>query len=83
LYLIPGALTAFASEQMRLFANVTTGVVFIIFFLLSPVFSKHLFYSDWSDEFHLADMTETTRQAEHRRTPGIIRSLRHGFEKDR
>ena len=64
LYMIPGALNAFAPEQMTLIATVTTGIIFIVFFLMSPSFSKHLFFADWSDDFHLTDMTETKKQVE-------------------
>lgn len=64
LYMIPGALAAFAPGQMVFIATLTTGIIFIAFFLMSPSYSKHLFFSDWSDDFHLADMTEIRKQAE-------------------
>ena len=64
LYIIPGALAAFAPEYMALVATLTTGTIFIAFFLMSPFFSKHLFFADWSDEFHLADMAEAQRYVE-------------------
>jgi len=67
LYLIPGALAAILPEQMVLVSTAITGVIFIAFIMLSPVYAKHMFYADWSDDFHLVDMTETqsrTRQAD-------------------
>ena len=67
LYMIPGALVAFAPERMTFVATLTTGVIFAVFFLMSPSYSKHLFFADWSDEFYLADMAEEKTQADQSR----------------
>jgi len=64
LYVIPGVLVAFAPEHMTMVATLMTGLIFILFFLMSPSYSKHLFFADWSDDFHLVDMTETKEQVE-------------------
>ena len=64
MYLVPGALSIFAPKQMTIVAALTTGTVFAIFFLMSPSYSKHLFFADWSGDFNLADMTEIEAQAE-------------------
>ena len=63
LYLIPGTLDAYYPAQMTLVATLLTGIIFIVFFLLSPAYSRHLFFTDWSDDFHLADMTETQSES--------------------
>ena len=63
LYIIPGALSAFVPELMTFFATLITGIVFAVFFLMSPAYSKHLFFADWSDDFYHIDMTtESTNQ---------------------
>jgi DNA-binding NarL/FixJ family response regulator len=38
-------------------AAVTAGILFAIFLLLSPAFSQHLFFADWSREFRLIRMS--------------------------
>jgi DNA-binding CsgD family transcriptional regulator len=41
-----------------------SSLLFVIFLLLSPAFSKHLFSAGWSDSLNLADMSELKRQVE-------------------
>ena len=62
--MIPGALSAFAPDMMDLISTMITGIIFIVFFMLSPVYAKHLFYADWSDDFRLADMRDAQAQVE-------------------
>ena len=38
-------------------AAVTAGILFAVFLLLSPAFSQHLFFADWSREFRLVSMS--------------------------
>lgn len=38
-------------------AAVTAGILFAVFLLLSPAFSQHLFFADWSREFRLVRMS--------------------------
>jgi DNA-binding CsgD family transcriptional regulator len=64
LYMIPGALAAFSPEMAPFIVTLATAVIFIIFVLLSPSYSQHLFFADWSDDFYLADMTEVKKQGE-------------------
>lgn len=63
-YVIPGAISAYQPDLLPLAATLTSGIVFIIFILMSPAYSKYLFYAEWSDDFRSIDMTETTRQIE-------------------
>ena len=64
LYMIPGALAAFSPDLMPMIVTLMTAVIFIVFVLLSPSYSKHLFFADWSDDFYLTDMTEDKQQVE-------------------
>jgi DNA-binding CsgD family transcriptional regulator len=41
-----------------------SSLLFVIFLLLSPAFSKHLFSADWSDSLNLTDMSELIKQVE-------------------
>ncbi len=61
-YVIPGALAAGAPDLLPLAATLTSSVVFIIFIMLSPAYSKHLFQADWSEDFYAVDMTEASRK---------------------
>ncbi|HCS10998.1 MAG TPA: hypothetical protein DIV40_06030 [Clostridiales bacterium] len=63
-YVIPGAISAHRPELLPLAATLTSVVVFIVFILLSPAYSKYLFYAEWSDDFLSIDMTEAVRQVE-------------------
>jgi DNA-binding CsgD family transcriptional regulator/multisubunit Na+/H+ antiporter MnhF subunit len=58
-YLIPGLFVSYIPELLPLVATLTSGAVFIVFILMSPAYSKHLFFAEWSDDFYEADMTET------------------------
>ncbi len=62
-YIIPGAISAYFPELLPLTATLASGAVFIIFILLSPAYSKHLFYAQWSDDFRSLDMTEAALKA--------------------
>jgi DNA-binding CsgD family transcriptional regulator len=64
LYVIPGVFAAFVPDLLTLVSTAITGVIFIVFFLLSPAYSRHLFYADWSDDFTLADMRDAQAQVE-------------------
>ncbi len=75
-YVIPGAIAAHTPDLLPLVATLTSGAVFIVFILLPPAYSKHLFYTEWSDDFHCVDMTEVSRRegtpeklANHKLTP--------------
>lgn len=63
-YVIPGLLSAYAPDLLPLAATVTSSIVFIIFILLSPAYSKHLFSADWSDNFYCTDMEEAISKPE-------------------
>ena len=58
-------------------AVITAAVLFVAFLLLSPAFSQHLFFADWSKEFRqinmvaLVDGTLQTNPAEPNRTPSL------------
>ncbi len=64
-YLIPGVISAYAPEFLPLAAILASGTLFLVFVLLSPAYSKHLFSTAWSDDFHRIDMTGTQMAAEH------------------
>ena len=64
LYMIPGVLTVFMPGYMIFISTVITAVIFVVFIMLSPSYAKHIFYADWSDDFHLTDMTEAETQVE-------------------
>lgn len=61
-YVIPGAISAYYPDSLPLVATLTSGAVFIVFILLSPAYSKHLFYAEWSDDFYSDDMAEVVRE---------------------
>jgi DNA-binding CsgD family transcriptional regulator/positive regulator of sigma E activity len=63
-YVIPGAISAHSPELLPLAATLISGAVFVVFILLSPAYSKYLFYAEWSDDFHAVDMTEAVRRVE-------------------
>lgn len=58
-------------------AVITAAVLFVVFLLLSPAFSQHLFFANWSKEFRqinmvtLVDGTLQTNPAESNRTPSL------------
>ena len=58
-------------------AVITAAVLFIAFLMLSPAFSQHLFFADWSKEFRqinmssLAQATLQTNRLEQNRTPSL------------
>ncbi len=57
-YVIPGAIFVYAPDLLPLVATLSTVLVFIIFILLSPAYSKYLFAAEWSDAFRSVDITE-------------------------
>lgn len=63
-YIIPDALSKYAPELMLPLAAITSGALFVVFVLLSPVYARDLFSADWSDDFHRLDMTEAERKVE-------------------
>jgi Response regulator containing a CheY-like receiver domain and an HTH DNA-binding domain len=63
-YIIPGLLASYAPALLPLAAALISGAMFIIFILLSPAYSKYLFFSEWSDDFYRADMTGVMQTAE-------------------
>ncbi len=63
-YVIPGAISAYSPDFLPLAATLTSVFVFIVFILMSPAYSKYLFYAEWSDDFLSIDMTEAERQVE-------------------
>lgn len=58
-------------------AVITASVLFVVFLLLSPAFSQHLFFASWSKEFRqinmapLVDGTLQSRTAQHNQTPSL------------
>ncbi len=62
-YLIPGMLVSRAPGLLPLAATIVSGALFVGFILLSPAYSKYLFFSDWSDDFCRTDMTEPPQEA--------------------
>jgi DNA-binding CsgD family transcriptional regulator len=58
LYMIPGTLSTFFPGHLPLAATATSAVIFVIFILLSPAYSKNLFFSDWSEDFRRASMSD-------------------------
>ena len=58
-------------------AVITAAVLFVTFLLLSPAFSQHLFFANWSKEFRqinmaaIVDSTLQTNTAEPNRTPSL------------
>ncbi|HWR34241.1 MAG TPA: helix-turn-helix transcriptional regulator [Clostridia bacterium] len=63
-YVIPGIFSSYAPAMLPLAATLFSGVVFILFILLSPAYSKHLFFTEWSDDFFCVDMTEAAQKVE-------------------
>ncbi|MFA5675243.1 MAG: helix-turn-helix transcriptional regulator [Christensenellales bacterium] len=63
-YVIPGALSVYSPFLLPLAATLTSGAVFIVFILLSPAYSKYLFYAEWSDDFCSVDMIKDIRKTE-------------------
>lgn len=61
-YVIPGLLAARAPAILPFTATVTSGAVFIFFVFLSPAYSKHLFFADWSEDFYSVDMADTAER---------------------
>lgn len=57
-YMIPGAISLYAPEQLPLIATLVSCIVFIVFIFMSPAYSKHLFAADWADDFYGVDMIE-------------------------
>ena len=60
-YVIPGILSVYARDVLPLVATLFSGIVLTVFIMLSPAYSKHLFFADWSDDFYYVDMTEALR----------------------
>ncbi|NLJ70393.1 MAG: helix-turn-helix transcriptional regulator [Clostridiaceae bacterium] len=71
-YVIPGIISVHALNLLPLVATFTSSLVFIIFILMSPAYSKYLFFADWSDDFNCSDMTESLRNLER---SGILGNL--------
>ncbi len=63
-YVIPGVFSAHAPNLLPLAATLVSGLVFVAFILMSPLYSKHLFSADWSGDFHSVDMTHVARTGE-------------------
>jgi DNA-binding CsgD family transcriptional regulator len=63
-YVIPGIFASYAPELLPLAATLTSGVVFIVFILMSPAYSKHLFFAEWADDFYGVDMAEAEQKIE-------------------
>ena len=67
-YVVPGLFAAYAPQLLPLVATSVSVAMFILFILLSPAYSKHLFYAEWSDEFYSADMTSAYDETEREKT---------------
>lgn len=58
-------------------AVITAAILFVVFLLLSPAFSQHLFFAGWSKEFRQINMSSLvddalqTNAAEHKQTPSL------------
>lgn len=63
-YIIPDALSKYAPELILPLAAITSGALFVVFVLLSPVYARDLFSADWSDDFHRMDMSEAEKKVE-------------------
>jgi DNA-binding CsgD family transcriptional regulator len=61
-YVIPGVFASYAPALLPLAATLTSGIVFIVFILMSPAYSKHLFFAEWSDDFYGVDMAEAGKK---------------------
>jgi DNA-binding CsgD family transcriptional regulator len=63
-YVIPGIFATYAPTLLPLAATLTSVTVFILFILMSPAYSKHLFFAEWSDDFYGVDMAEAGQKIE-------------------
>ena len=63
-YVIPGIFASYAPTLLPLAATLTSSVVFILFILMSPAYSEHLFFAEWSDDFYGVDMAEAGQKIE-------------------
>ena len=63
-YVIPGIFASHAPTLLPLVATLTSSVVFILFILMSPAYSEHLFFAEWSDDFYGVDMAEVGQKIE-------------------
>lgn len=57
---------------VHIVAVVVCATLFALFLLLSPAFSRHLFFSDWSEEFRKLHMTDSIHKAEQKDPPGKL-----------
>lgn len=60
-YLVPDLLKGMP-PVLHATAMVASAILFIIFILLTPSYSKHLFLADWSDDFRRPTMSEAQKQ---------------------
>jgi DNA-binding CsgD family transcriptional regulator len=63
-YVIPGIFASHAPTLLPLAATLTSSAVFILFILMSPAYSEHLFFAEWSDDFYGVDMAEAGQKIE-------------------
>ena len=70
-YVIPGLIAAQSPALLPLAATLTSAAVFIVFILMSPAYSRHLFFAEWSDDFSDIDMTEAGPKAGPDRLAGL------------
>ncbi|NLV16694.1 MAG: helix-turn-helix transcriptional regulator [Syntrophomonadaceae bacterium] len=63
-YMIPGAISLYAPANLPLVATLVSLIVFIVFILLSPAYSKHLFAAGWADDFYGVDMIEDAQDVQ-------------------
>lgn len=61
-YVIPGLFASHAPTLLPLAATLISGTVFVMFILMSPAYSNHLFFAEWSDDFYGVDMSEAGRK---------------------
>lgn len=71
-YVIPGIFASHAPVLLPLAATLTSGAVFIVFILMSPAYSKHLFFAEWADDFYGIDMAEASQKIDQ---SGILENL--------
>ncbi len=64
-YVIPGIISVCAIDLLPLVATLISGILLIVFILMSPAYSKYLFVADWSDDFCCVDMTDALRNLNH------------------
>lgn len=57
-YIIPGMISSYVPDLLPLAATVISSLIFIFFILLSPAYSKYLFFTDWIDNFYEVDMAK-------------------------